>query len=487
MESQVKTLRWLGACALLMAASATIWRPLPRAKALTSNSVHICYVSPLGSDANDGMTLATAKLHIMEGCYDSMYATYGGTAATGSILIYDAGTAATGAPVSTVPGCGIWLMTARDPNYTAPPACWRKAMAHVEFLGMSGTSVGNNSPAATFISGCGGSTDNNHPCIWLSGLQGQANFRNLIYQYPNTGMKIGIDSNGARSTSGVAGVIFDNIQGVTNAAVGAGPNVDIGSGSFWLEFRDCSFVGNDYVNGVLNARGAAISINPGTSGTLSNGYLIKFTGTTHLTYGGIYWNRIAGNAGPWSEGYIEHIDSENLAPGNALIYFPNVAGQQMPNRVTIMQAENFDAGAGAWVVRYDGPTVWGQGITHNHWGVQGYDYGPILIDGNYLNPPGNPASNRYVDQSVSGNVGANACLDQLVTGWQTSNTSYDSNMQAIYHVQAWALGDVSQGNVWYNMNVTTYLKNNLPYIRVCNRTAVAQTLSAMTFRVELMK
>jgi hypothetical protein len=199
-----------------------------------TNNGTVCYAAYWGNDNNLGLDEGAPKQSIMA-CYDDVLGSGGGT-----IKFMDGGGAAF--PVNACkstdpPGCGIWIMGSIDPNYASPPAGWRKQKA-VNFQG-----VGLN-PVA--VNCGGGQADNVHPCIWLSGTNGNINFANIHYQYPSNGIILGCNSNNQCTdhTGGVNSVHFDNIDGHINENPGRGPNVFIGSNTFWIFFTNSNFSGN---------------------------------------------------------------------------------------------------------------------------------------------------------------------------------------------------------------------------------------------------
>jgi hypothetical protein len=274
----------------------------------------IRYVSYYGDDANDGLTLASAKQHIMV-AYDSLPAAGGViyivSGAAGEAVIADVDTATN--------GTGIWIMgnsfAGGDPNYASPPTGWRHAKTHVSFIGITSNIVNSGSVDGAALISAGKQGDNLHPAIWLSSIAGQVTFQNLQYQYPDTGIKVGIDSTNTKSEAGgVAGITFQNIHGATNLSAGAGPNVDVGY-AFWIYFRSCSFNGTASANGVLTEKGAAINFS-GTTPASHSAYLI-FLYDQFVNGGGVRY--ISWTVGS-SALYVENLSSENQLNGDAAVY-----------------------------------------------------------------------------------------------------------------------------------------------------------------------
>jgi len=185
----------------------------------------IQFASPNGKDNNDGLSWGSAKLTIM--------AAYDALPSTGGVIYFTAGVAAT-----STGGQGIWICGSGDKAcYVSPPAGWRKQKSSVTFQG-----VGSSAP----IVNIGGSADNNHPAVWLSGTNSNMVFSNFAYQYPAAGIRLGCNSSGncADGTGGVSGVTFDRITGHIQQNQTNGPNVFIGSNTFWIWFNNCGFQGN---------------------------------------------------------------------------------------------------------------------------------------------------------------------------------------------------------------------------------------------------
>ncbi len=198
----------------------------------------LCYAKPGGSDLNDGSYWAFAKADIMA-CYDALPATGG--------AIFVMGSGSEGVPAckpSDPPGCGIWIMGQRDPNYAHPPAGWRRRKETVAIIGVAGnsTTILERTPQVPIVAG--GAADTNHPAIWLSCVEAM-HFENLSIAYPGVAIKLSIDSNGDRNGSGGSQQIeFKNVSAHINQQVGLGPTVDVGSNTFWVWFRDFSLSGN---------------------------------------------------------------------------------------------------------------------------------------------------------------------------------------------------------------------------------------------------
>jgi hypothetical protein len=240
----------------------------------------ICYAAPGGNDARDGSSWALAKADIMS-CYDAL------PQAGGTIYFRDDGNKDRSIPAcapSDPPGCGIWIMGKRDPNYARPPAGWRRAKTTVEMIG-----VGSSITAGGIIPQAGvtaGGNDANHPGIWLSDVYAHT-FRNLKIYYGHNPIYIGFDSNGnSPPAEGVSSWewLFDNVSAQPYAYAGYGPTIKIGTNSVWGFFRDCQFGGND--REVANI--SAVSRLSGTvTVTASDQLPASWNGTLHVGIVGV--------------------------------------------------------------------------------------------------------------------------------------------------------------------------------------------------------
>jgi len=204
-----------------------------------SELVHIFnqYVSPYGDDTNDGWTWQTAKKTI----FAALRGLAGGSSTQsgyGTVFVADSVSA------NPIAGAGIQLMGPKDPNYASPPAGWLKAPASGNGLRIVG--VGCSSHLANAASPACAVLSNNGVSVWLSSMTNTIEFENLQFQYPSIVVRLGVQSNGTRSTTagGVQNVRFTNVSGAVNGVLGAGPAVDIGSDTYFIYFDKSSFQGN---------------------------------------------------------------------------------------------------------------------------------------------------------------------------------------------------------------------------------------------------
>ncbi|MGH9776068.1 MAG: carboxypeptidase-like regulatory domain-containing protein [Candidatus Acidiferrales bacterium] len=317
----------------------------------------ICYVSPNGNDANDGLSWGTAKKTIMDGCYDTLFANtqYGaGNTFVGAIHI------AQNSSCSATAGVGIWILDGIDPNASNPPAGWRKEphSGGVLFIGDSYISNPQNNhgtPAAPVNCGSSTNADLTHPAVWLSGTNVAIRFESLAFS-SCTPVKIGIDSNNSRNTGtgAVAWAFAKDFIGVTNPnTAGCGPAMDIGSNVFFGEVSDSTF-GADVGNTFTNDNAASILMNPGAS-TGGVG-VIKFE-WDQLNGGGVVQYADAVSYG----GFYSHIFSESLPTGQPLLYEKNNTSAMAVEVDTIQTFDSF----GGPAIKCDNSTTAVGGIPQN--------------------------------------------------------------------------------------------------------------------------
>lgn len=216
----------------------------------------VMYVSPRGSDSNDGASWGTAKATI----YGALVALLNGSASSklaGTGIVY----VADGSSANPTSGAGIWLMGRGDPNYSSPPAGWLRANGALRIIGVKCQHFGSNQVQPACLISAGSGRDTNHPAMWFSSFGYAMRFENLLFQYPGQIAKIGINSNGVRqgANQNVTSLSFDNVSGGLNALPGNGPGIDIGDSSFDIWFHNCSPSGN-------STYGTAIVAPPGTPG-----------------------------------------------------------------------------------------------------------------------------------------------------------------------------------------------------------------------------
>jgi hypothetical protein len=241
--------------------------------------IAVQYVSNGGSDANDGLSWATAK-HTIYGALVSLPG--GGTNKAGSGTIY----VGTGSSANPTAGAGIWLMNSADPNYSRPPAGWLKTSTNsIDIIGIANTNGGPNPHAPKALVNAGGTADNNHPALWISGNGYPIRIQNISFSASGRGIVLGECSNNLRNnTCGVTLLTLENVaayayQGATN-----GPCTDITGYSYWIWFRDfgCAGTASVAVGGYTANNAASILMDA----TVSNAVEATIN-DTNLDNGGI--------------------------------------------------------------------------------------------------------------------------------------------------------------------------------------------------------
>jgi hypothetical protein len=203
------------------------------------DSVALRYVSGSGNDANDGLSWANSK-HTIYGALTSLPGGSNFIAGSGTIYV------APGSLANPNTNTGIWLMGRADPNYNNPPVGWLKCNGcTTNIVGIPNYASGPNGHKNRVLLEAGGSADNSHPAIWISGTQQPQYIANLGFQYPGRAVVIGECSNGIRTgTCGVSGVVLDNVSSLITTRALNGPCTDITGGSFWIWMRDYGCGGN---------------------------------------------------------------------------------------------------------------------------------------------------------------------------------------------------------------------------------------------------
>ena len=259
----------------------------------------IQYVDSAGNDSNDGLSMGSAKLTIMA-AYDAL------SSAGGTINICVQGGATIAA--TSRAGQGIWIMGSSDPNYSSPPAGWRKVKA-VSFVGMCGNNSNQQGNKPQVAIGAGSARA---PGIWLSSMNTSVSFANLSIAYPVIDVQLGVDSNGNQtSTSGVYGASFDNLStfDCNSCSSSAGPGWNIGGGD-----TNAIFINNVVAQGNPKAtvgadNQAAILIKPTSSSNAAVG--VSITNSVTASGGIKYYEGT--NTGSL---YVNNAISESIAGGS---------------------------------------------------------------------------------------------------------------------------------------------------------------------------
>ena len=251
----------------------------PNAAMKPGASDAIQYVSPNGNDSNDGLSIGTAKLTIMA-AYDTL--------GQGGGTIYISGSSTSGVYCTSTAGQGIWIMGSGDPNYSSPPAGWRKMKlgGPVYFVGLSA----NYGPSAsttswTTLVNCG---NNTNPGVWLSGVSGVTISR---LRMVSESARVSMDSNGGRNnaTNPSAQIEFDHDDFRSDCS-GCGPSMDVGGNMIWLNVHDSTFENGAITNWSVSANSSQASnifiSNGGGTGPLGLLYFTQnfFTGGGGLRF-----------------------------------------------------------------------------------------------------------------------------------------------------------------------------------------------------------
>lgn len=354
------------------------------------------WVSPSGSDANDGKSKGTAMAtidHALCSLPTGNCAT--NTAGSGTIYYFD------GSAASAAAGCGIALMGPLDPNFASPPPCWLKVPGGgngIAIIGIAASSHGPNGQLPRALIVAGSSADRNHPGIWLSGTNASIYFANMAIQFPGRGVVIGECSNNTRTgTCNTAPPFFYNVTANVNSAAGDGPTWDITGASFWVRMIHCGGNGTDDVNPPLGDLTPAVLIDGRTNAGVGLVDIYDFESNN----GGI--KVYAGTN--VAEVNVRDFTSEGQAGGEPAVWFAAAGSAGDGNiNATIDSVEVADATATTPGVEVD---VSGLNVLANHIQGNGINIiGPVHTDTQYLNNLGN----QTVSPAQYGQVGT-------VNGW----------------------------------------------------------------------
>jgi hypothetical protein len=281
---------WSVAVVLLLAAapfSGTAGRPISGPGLNLGDAIQ--YVSARGNDSNNGLSWERAKLTGYAACE----ALPGGavnppTCGTGTIRIADK--VAWGGPL---PGGGAYFMGPGDPNYASPPIGWQRYSGPLtidcgipQVFGPHG-----HESLCTLL---GGGTLGK-PGFWLSGLT-SFTMRNIALQnYVSQAGRLGIASNGDRSgVGGVSGMFLDGIShNLGNCSLGYGPDLDIGSNSFWIYIHAATLSGCRAENFSVSSAGMVRASNvvrviTNETNDLAVGQTVNIQNAADSTFNGSY-------------------------------------------------------------------------------------------------------------------------------------------------------------------------------------------------------
>jgi hypothetical protein len=243
----------------------------------------IQYVSQNGNDANDGRSWASAKLTIYaawnalpNASCNSGLSTCGGT-------IFVTNNVTWGGPV---PGQGLRILGAKDPNRASPPIGWLvEKPLKIECVGPSQWDSNEAAPSCV-VTGESGT----QPAIWISGNAMPMEFDG-IKVLSGSGSVLAKDSNGLfENNAGVTNITFRNCAfGLNNTVRTNGPGLRIGPDSFQVYIYSSVADGNPNAAGGTEARQAIVS-DAGSTSNINSGLL--FLLDSHLNSGGYEDNPI---------------------------------------------------------------------------------------------------------------------------------------------------------------------------------------------------
>jgi hypothetical protein len=279
------------------------------------NTDAVLYVSPNGSDSNDGLSWGSAKQTL----YAAVSAVENSTVGGGTI--YVAANAACGGPVA---GQGLWLVGDNDSAHTNPPSGWIYAEWPLRIIGVGTTTWYGNASEAGVNLNCGSGTTANEPGLWLSGTNRPFYFANLSFPVNySSDLRMGIDTTGNRtSNTGATSVVFDNVQFGEQTNSISGPAVDIGSNVFWVWFKHSTFNANSSAPALSDAHQAVV-INPGPNGSCGHQDGLIFFAHTNINNGGIHFYGSCENGGSL---YVNNLTTEDENDGSPGIWITTTPG-----------------------------------------------------------------------------------------------------------------------------------------------------------------
>lgn len=252
-------------------------------------SAGVLYVAPtcIGgiacTDANDGLSIGTAKLTIMAALESLPLGSTSAPLTCGSGTVY----AASNSNANSVANAGIWVAGPSDPNYASPPSGFCKQSGGFAVIGLPDNAGGVNGHMPKAVINAGGNTDRNHPAIWISGSNTSMYFANLNFQFQGRVILLGEDTNHGRTGPGATTTTFDNVSATAWPLPGFGPAWDITGSSFWIYIRDSGAAGTDSTNNPFGDLAPAVLIDTRTNG--GNNVTIDDMNTSHgpvKIYGG---------------------------------------------------------------------------------------------------------------------------------------------------------------------------------------------------------
>jgi hypothetical protein len=163
----------------------------------------------------------------------------------------------------------------------------------------------------------GGFAASTQPAVWISGVSGALRFENLGFESAWNATRLGIDSNGNRTTTGAQGITFRNVSGATsNVSASAGPTVDAGANVFWIWFEGCTMAANAAAAVGTDAH-ANMVINRGSGG---GSFLITVKDNVWNGGGGIKYY----TAGAGGSLFVDNLTIEgNAGHGDPAVWLPS--------------------------------------------------------------------------------------------------------------------------------------------------------------------
>ena len=342
------------------------------AKPATGEAIQ--FVSQTGNDSDDGRSWVSAK-HTIYAAWSALpnascnsgLSTCGGT-------IFIANNVTWGGPV---PGQGLRILGAKDPNRLSPPAGWLvEKPVKMECIGPSQWDSNQAAPSC-IVTGESGT----QPAIWISGNAMPMEFDG-IKVLSGSGSVLGKDSNGLfENNAGVTNITFRNCAfGLNNNKKTNGPGLRIGPNSFENYFYGSVFDGNPNATGGTEARQAVV-LDPGSSANNDSGEI--YLSDSHLNGGALEVNPIGqGSAGA----VVTNLVCENQTDGHGCVWITTTGPTLYFNLTNVWTADASPANV-AVEVDGNGPPDSVTVISPNGGGVGagGAVSGPAIVIGS---PPG---------------------------------------------------------------------------------------------------
>lgn len=411
------------------------------------NSDAVLYVSPNGSDSNDGLSWGTAKQTLYAAVESVENPSVGGG------TIYVAAGTACGGPVS---GQGLWLYR----NTTSPGSGWLAATYPLNVVGVGTTHAAANAPSPTVALACGSSTQ---IALNLDGINTALRFANLSF----TGS---IALNVVSSST----VTFDNDDFAADNTVSTnGPGVMIGAASFWLYFRHCVFTSNSNAPKTGTDASEAFVENPGSGSQSGLIYILQ----SIANGGGDI--KVEPSTGNIEEGiYVNGLTTENQNDGKGAVWITNASAYSTNSvsNVTVSDATVTTAAVEVDEGSPDATTAWNDaGQTINYSGPMTILSGYPRNTGNLTTNPNEQGEVGFLGGEVYGQIAAarrtfaptaspwTNQVSQIPANWkvQTNGTVTRNNSAEGPDGSSFAM-TIGQTGGSYNPNVY-FTENNFTY------------------------